>query len=133
MKHAFEYFQKVLKNYGVHDADRSILTSSDTASSDTASSEGFTPFAVVHRPSDSIRVADKYDGKTVRDFSKSDRLFYEPFEEDVDSLPLDRIVEWTGLPREYTKTEKAQAVLTTMMANSVFSPKESPDYWETEL
>jgi len=101
MKHAFEYFQKVLKNYGVHDADRCILTSSDTASS-----EGFTPFAVVHRPSDSIRVADKYDGKTVRDFSKSDRLFYKPFEEDVDSRPLDRIIDWAGLRREYTKTKR---------------------------
>jgi D-alanine-D-alanine ligase-like ATP-grasp enzyme len=116
MKHASQYFQKVLKNYGVHDADRCILMSSDTASS-----EGFTPFAVVHRFSDFIRVADKYDGKTVRDFSKSDRLFCEPFEEDVDSLPLDRIIDRAGLPREYTRTQKAQAVLMTMAANSVLT------------
>jgi hypothetical protein len=56
MKHATERFQKVLNAYGVNDAEQYILTSIDTANK-----QGFTLFAVVYRPEDSIRVFDKYN------------------------------------------------------------------------
>jgi len=127
MEHATGYFQKVLKQYGVRDADRYILTSIDTANDD-----GYTLFAVVYRPQDTITVVDKYDSRYTRTFHKTDRLFYEPFERDIDGRPLDTIVDWAGLPRELTKTQKAQAILITMAANAVVEGKRNPDYWDAE-
>jgi len=127
MKHATERFQKVLHAYGVNDAGRYILTSIDTANK-----EGFTLFAVVYRPEDSIRVFDKYNPSIVRNFTKEDRLFYEPFEKDVNNRTLDGIVDWAAMPREDIKTQKAQAILITLAANSVVEGKKSPEYWEIE-
>ena len=127
MKHATERFQKVLNAYGVNDAERYILTSIDTANKD-----GFTLFAVVYRPEDSIRVFDKYNASTVRNFTKEDRLFYEPFKKDVNGRSLDGIVDWAAMPREDIKTQKAQAILITLAANSVVESKKSPEYWEIE-
>lgn len=127
MKHASEYFQKVLKQHGVEDAQHYILTSIDTANKD-----GFTLFAVVYRPTDAITVIDKYDGKTVRKFTREDRLFYEPFREDVNGKPLDKIVDWSGIPTESYKTQKEQAVLLTLSANAVASGKSRSDYWNAE-
>jgi len=127
MKHATNYFQKVLKGYGVRDADRYILTSIDTATN-----KGYTLFAVVYRPLDTINVIDKYDSNYTRNFYKKDRLFYEPFENDINGRPLDIIVDWAGLPKEFTKTQKAQAILITMAANAVVEGRKSHDYWETE-
>jgi len=127
MKRATESFQTVLKRYGVTDADRYILTSIDTA--DNA---GFTLFAVVYRPADAIRVIDKYDGSTVRHFSKTDRLFYEPFQVDATGKPLDTVIDWAGIPGEFVKTQKGQGILLTLAANAVVDGKRSPDYWQTE-
>lgn len=127
MKHATEYFQKVLARYGVKDPGKYILTSIDTANS-----MGYTLFAVVYRPYDSITVIDKYDGKTVRTFTKDDRLFYEPFEQDVQGRRLDTVIDWTGMARDVIETQKAQAVLLTIAANSVVNGKKSPEYWDAE-
>ena len=127
MKHASEYFQKVLSRYGVKDARKYILTSIDTANN-----MGYTLFAVVYRPYDSITVIDKYDGKTVRTFTRDDRLFYEPYEKDSQGRPLDTLIDWSGLARDFYTTQKAQAVLLTMAANAAVNEKRSPDYWDIE-
>jgi len=127
MKHATEYFQKVLRRYGVHDADHYILTSIDTATG-----KGYTLFAVVYRPQSTIRVRDKADGSTPRTYTREDRLYYEPFEKDVSGKKLDIIIDWAGLPREYITTQKGQALMLTMAANSVVNEKKSSDYWEIE-
>lgn len=127
MKHATYYFQKVLKSYGVHDWDRYILTSIDTATD-----KGYTLFAVVHRPVDQITVVDKYDSSLIRTFNKSARLFYEPYERDIDGNPLDIIIDYAGLPRNDVQNQKAQAILITMAANAVVQGKRSPDYWQAE-
>ena len=127
MKHATQRFQKVLKAYGVQDSDRYILTSIDTANK-----EGYTLFAVVYRPVDSITVYDKYDTSVVRTFTKDDRLFYEPFEKDINGRPIDTVIDWAGLLREDIKTQKAQALLITLAANSVIEGKQSLEYWEIE-
>ncbi len=127
MKHASQYFQKVLKNYGVRDAEHYILTSIDTANSD-----GYTLFAVVYRPMGTIQVIDKYDSGYMQTFNRTDRLYYEPFEHDVSGNPLDTVVDWAGLPREIIKTQKAQAILITLAANSVVNGKKTLDYWEAE-
>jgi len=127
MKHATESFQKVLRAYGVHDADRYILTSIDTANE-----QGYTLFAVVYRPGDSIEVFDKYSPSQVRIFTRGDRLFYEPFQKDVHGRGQDAVVDWAAMPRDDIKTQKAQAILITLAANSVVEAKRSPEYWEIE-
>jgi hypothetical protein len=127
MKHATIYFQSVLKQYGVENYKHYILTSIDTANS-----KGYTLFAVVYRPLKSIKVIDKYNNKSVRDFTNTDRLFYEPFQNDINGQGLDKIIDWAGLPRNFTKTQKAQAILITMAANAVANGKNKLDYWEIE-
>ncbi|MEE9910167.1 MAG: hypothetical protein K4571_00455 [Deltaproteobacteria bacterium] len=127
MKHATEYFQKVLRRYGVHDAENYILTSIDSATG-----KGYTLFAVVYRPQAAIRVPDKADGSTPRTYTRGDRLYYEPFEKDLGGRSLDVIIDWAGLPREYITTQKGQALMLTMAANSVVNEKKSPDYWDIE-
>jgi hypothetical protein len=127
MKHATEYFQKVLNRYGVKNPGRYILTSIDTANS-----MGYTLFAVVYRPYDSITVTDKYDGKTVRTLTKEDRLFYEPFEQDAQGRLMDTVIDWTGMARDVIETQKAQAVLLKIAANAVVNGKKSPEYWDAE-
>jgi len=127
MKHASKFFQSVLKSYGVSDPENYILTSIDTANR-----QGYTLFAVVHRQTQSMTVLDKYNGKTKRNFSRSDRLFYEPFQQDINGKTLDTIVDWAGVPREFTKTQKQQAVLLTLAANAVVDGRKRNDYWEIE-
>lgn len=127
MKHATEYFQKVLVKYGIRDADRYILTSIDTANK-----QGFTLFAVVYRPAKSVTVVDKYDGRTLQKFTAEDRLFYEPFESDANGKPLDVIIDWAGVPADYYKTQKQQALLLTLAANAVAEGRRRSDYWLAE-
>jgi len=127
MKHATEYFQKILKQYGVPDSQHYILTSIDTANKHNA-----TLFAVVYRPTKSIRVVDKYDGRTIRNFTAEDRLFYEPFQKDVNGRPLDVVIDWAGTLVDYYKTQKQQAVLLTLAANAVAEGRKRSDYWENE-
>jgi hypothetical protein len=127
MKHATEYFQKVLRQYGVADSQRYMLTAIDD------NSGKYSLLAVVYRPLDSIQVIDKYnDGRTLRNFTSADRLFYEPFKQDANGKVLDTVIDWAGLPKEVITTQKAQAVLITLSANAVLSGKKSPEYWDME-
>jgi hypothetical protein len=127
MRHASEYFQKVLKRYGVRDPEHYILTSIDTANR-----QGATLFAVVYRPVTAMTVIDKYDGKTIRRFNAEDRLFYEPFQTDAQGKPLDTVIDWGGLPTDQYTTQKQQAVLLTLAANAVAEGRKRSDYWEAE-
>lgn len=127
MKHASEYFQKVLQHHGVKDSSSYILTSIDTANK-----KGFTLFAVVYRPAKSITVVDKYDGKTIRNFTSDDRLYYEPFQADAKGKSLDVIVDWAGIPTNQYDTQKQQAILMTLAANAVASERTRADYWASE-
>lgn len=127
MKEATQFFQTVLKQYGVHDFDRYIL-----ASVDTANDAGYTLYSVIYRPTSTIQVIDKYDAKNRRTFSTEDRLFYDPFKQDAHNNALDVVIDWAGLSRDSTQTQKGQAVLITIAANSVLSGKRSSDYWEVE-
>ncbi len=127
MKEATQFFQTVLKQYGVPDFDRYIL-----ASVDTATDAGYTLYSVIYRPTNTIQVVDKYDGRSIRTFSTEDRLFYDPYKQDAQNKSLDVIIDWAGLSKDSTQTQKGQAVLVTIAANSVLNGKRSPDYWETE-
>ena len=127
MKHATVQLQKVLKEYGVEKSEHYILTSVDTANS-----KGYTLFAVVYREKENIEVVDKYNKKTKRKYSKSDRMFYDAYRVDSRQYTLDVVVDWAGIPREAIKTQKGQAVLITLAANSIVEKKRSHDYWEKE-
>lgn len=127
MKHATEYFQKVLARHGTPDASSYILTSIDTANKN-----GYTLFAVVYRPVKNITVIDKYDGKTIRNFSSDDRLYFEPFQTDAKGNSLDTVVDWGGLSTDQYSSQKQQAVLLTLAANAVATGKKRDDYWEAE-
>lgn len=127
MKHATSYLQKVLKQYGVVDYQYYFLTSIDTANR-----EGATLFAVIYRPVNSITVVDKYNHKTVRNFTVKDRLFYEPYRSDFDGNTLDKIVDWAGVPAQSYDTQKMQAVLLTLAANAIADGKIRTDYWDAE-
>lgn len=127
MKLASEYFQKILSRRSIPHANNYILTSIDTANS-----QGYTLFAVVYRPKEKIKVMDKYDGHTVQTFENNDRLYFEPFKKDVSGNELDVIIDWAGLPHDLMFTQKGQALMLTMAANSVINKKRSPDYWAIE-
>lgn len=127
MKHASSYLQKILKSHGVANYESYYL-----ASIDTANRQGVTLFSVVYREQKSISVIDKYNQKTQRHFQSSDRLFYEPFATDKNGSALDVIIDWAGVSIESYQTQKMQAVLLTLAANSIINGKRSEDYWIAE-
>lgn len=127
MKEATSYFQRVLTEIGLADVENYIFTSIDTANE-----EGYTLFAVVYRPSDTITVTDKYDGKTERTLTAEDKFYYEPFKNDRDQEPLDEILDWAGIPTYAYATQKQQALMLTLAANKVLDGKLREDYWNAE-
>ena len=46
--------------------------------------------------------------------------------------PLDLVLDWAGVPRPAIGTQKGQAILLTLAANSVLINRRSDDYWRTE-
>jgi len=126
MKHATQFFQKVLKQYGIHNSNHYILTSIEE------NSDEHVLLAVVYRPFETIKVIDKYDGKNKRSFSAVDRLFYEPFEVGINNKPLDIVIDWAAFPKHYIQTQKAQAILLTLAANSILNEKIAQEYWNIE-
>lgn len=126
MSQATNYFQKVLQRNKVANSQRYILTSLDSRGGEHIL------LAVVYRPYQPITVFDKYSNKNMRQLTVQERPFYEPFQFDSSGKPLDNIIDWAALPKDQIETQKAQAVLLTLAANSVTSDKRSPEYWQNE-
>ena len=42
------------------------------------------------------------------------------------------MIDWAGVPRTTIKTQKGQAILMTLAANSVLINRRSDDYWTVE-
>lgn len=124
LSEATEHFQRVLRGYGVDDHRNYILTGVRTADR-----EGFTLYAVVYRPAESIQVRD---GDSIRRLRPGDRHYYRPYERDVNGRPLDVIIDWAGVPRTSIRTQKGQAILMTLAANSVLINRRSDEYWDVE-
>ena len=125
MSAATRHFQNVLRGYGVADYDRYLLTAVRTA--DQA---GYTLYSVVYRPVRQIRILDQ-NGR-VRTVSPGDRSYYKPYERDADGQPLDVVIDWAGVPRTTIKTQKGQAILMTLAANSVIINRRNDSYWDFE-
>ena len=125
MSEATAHFRNVLRGYGVADYDRFILTAVRTA--DQA---GYTLYGVVYRPARQIRILDQ--NSRVRLVSPGDRSYYKPYERDASGQPLDVVIDWAGVPRTTIKTQKGQAILMTLAANSVLINRRSDSYWDIE-
>jgi hypothetical protein len=125
MKHATQFFQKVLKQYGVHESNRYLLTSIENSGK-------YILLAIVYRPVDTIEVIDKYGSQAIRSLSSADRLFYEPHLTSTNANPLDTVIDWAAFSKEYIQTQKSQAILITLAANAVLNEKRTPEYWEVE-
>jgi len=127
MAEATPHFQRVLRGYGVEDADNYYLTAIRTADRD-----GYTLYGVIYRETKTIRVRDKANPQRVRTLSKRNRAFWQPYSEDADGRPLDSVIDWAGVPRTSIRTQKGQAILMTLAANSVLMNRRSDDYWAAE-
>ncbi len=121
---ATEHFQRVLKGYGVEDYNHYILTGIRTADR-----EGYTLYAVVYRPDTVVQVRE---GGTSRTLQPGDFDYYKPIMRDANGRPMDVIIDWAGVPRTNIRTQKGQAILMTIAANSVLVNRRSDDYWTVE-
>ena len=126
MQQATRYFQKILQQYGVYDSQYYLLASIEDPTGENVL------LSVVYRPFTTIEVFDKHYPQRTRSFSVTDRLFYEPFRTDTQGKPLDTLIDWAAFPKKLLQTQKAQAILLTLAANSVLSHKQTPEYWEIE-
>ena len=123
---ATQHFQRVLRGYGVADPERYVITAVRTADR-----EGYTLYSLVYRPTRRIRVRDAHG--QVRTLSPRDyRNYYRPYEVDADGAPLDVVIDWAGVPRTAIATQKGQAILMTLAANSVIINRRSNNYWTAQ-
>ena len=60
------------------------------------------------------------------------RHYYKAYERDASGAPLDVVIDWAGVPRTAIKTQKGQAILMTLAANSVLINRRSDNYWAIE-
>ena len=127
MRSATRFFQDMMRNYGDVDAHRYVLTAIRTADAD-----GYTLYAVCHRPVNTIQVIDKLNPTRVSRYTADDLGFYQPFAVDVDGRALDTVVDWAGMPRTHIRTQKSQAILMNLAANSILNGKRTLDYWDVE-
>lgn len=125
MRPATGHFQNVLNGYGVEAPGNYVLTAVRTADRD-----GYTLYAVVYRPGGSIRVRD--DSGRVRVLTPDDDEYYRPYRRDANDRPLDMVIDWAGVPRTSIRTQRGQAILMTLAANSVLINRRSDEYWAVE-
>ena len=85
---------------------------------------------VRRRPETTIRVRDG-DGRIVT-LNPGDDAFYRPYKRDAEGRPLDMVIDWAGVPRASIRTQKGQAILMTLAANSVLINRRSDDFWAAE-
>lgn len=117
------YFQRVLRGYGVPNYDRYFITAERSADRD-----GYTLYALVYRPQRQIRVRDRSGRIVVLDPSDV-RAYYHPFDRDADGAVLDTVIDWAGVPRTAVATQKGQAILLTLAANSVIINRRAEEFW----
>lgn len=125
MRSATRHFQSVLRGYGVGDAQNYVLTAVRSADH-----QGYTLYALVHRTAKSIRVRD--EAGRVRVLTPQNQAYYQAYAKDAAGRPLDRVIDWAGVPRSSIRTQKGQAILLTLAANSVLINRRSADYWAVD-
>ena len=127
MKEATIYLQKILKEYGRQDYEDYLLTSIDTARD-----KGYVLFAVVKRPERSISINVLPGTQSEKQLGPGDKEFYLPYLKDAQDKPLDKIIDWAGLPNDCYSSQPSQAILLTLTANQVLMDKTREDYWAAQ-
>ena len=127
MRSATAFFRGMMRRYGEVNANEYVLTAIRTADA-----QGFALYALCHRPVDRVQVIDKLDPTQVRRYDANDLAFYQPYLRDVDGRRLDTVIDWAGMPRTNIRTQKAQAILMNLAANSILNEKRTQDYWDIE-
>ena len=125
LKSATHHFRTVLDGHGVAFSEDFLITAVRTA--DT---RGYTLYALVHRPARSIRV--RTASGQIATLTERDEAFYRPYRTDVNGNLVDVVVDWAGIPRSNISTQKGQAILLTLAANSVMKNRRSDEYWSIE-
>jgi len=125
MKSATAHFRQVLRGHRVFQPEDFVLTAVRTA--DT---QGYTLYALVHRPQRPITV--RTANGTVRTLTDRDQEFYRTYRTDAQGRALDVVIDWAGVHRSSISTQKGQAVLLTLAANSVLINRRSDEYWGIE-
>ena len=122
LKQATHHFRKALRGYGIRNANDYLLTAVRTADN-----QGYTLYAVVHRPEAAIRV--KPNGGRVVTVNGNDPAFYQPYATDAKGRPLDIVLDWAAVPRTSIRTQKGQVIMMTIAVNSVRINRRSDDFW----
>ena len=123
MKSATAHFRSVLLGHGVANANAYVLTAVRSADQ-----EGFTLYSAAIRPVRSVQVRT-VSGR-LRTLTEADKDFYRPIQYDALGIQVDRVVDWAGVERRMIATQKGQAILMTLAANSVLIGRRSEDYWQ---
>lgn len=127
MKDATQYFQKILAANGVANAEDYLLTMIETAQT-----SGFTLFAAVYRPTDTITVKKKLDPTIKVTVKPGETDYYMPYRHTADGRRLDTIYDWAAVPNDCFATQRQQAILMTLSANKVIEKQAAADYWAAE-
>lgn len=121
------HFQSLLSQQGVADPERYLLTAVRSADA-----SGYTLYAVVKRAPGALRVADSTDAMRSQTLTPVDLAYYRPYREDAMGRPVDTVVDWAGIERRRIRTQKGQAILMNLAANSILNDKRSPEYWHAQ-
>lgn len=124
MKSATQFFHRLLKQYRIPESHHYVLTSLED--------DEYLLLAVIYRSSEApIEVIDKYSHQ-LSSLTPQEASFYVPFQQNTNGSLLDTVIDWAALPKTAVSTQKAQAILLTLAANSILNGKRSPDYWTAE-
>ncbi len=121
------YFHRILAAKNVPDAGSYLVTMIETAQV-----EGFTLFAIVHRPKNAIRVKKKLDPSILLTIKPTEPEYYIPYRQEADGRRLDTVYDWAAVPNDCFVTQEQQALLLTLMSNKVIKQERAPNYWKAE-
>jgi len=125
MKGATMHFRELLRGHGVAFPQNFVLVKVGTADS-----KGYTLYALVHRPAQTIRIRDA--AGRIFTLTERDDAFYRPYRTDINGQLLDVPIDWAGVPRTTIATQKGQALLMTLAANSVLLNAKADEFWSIE-
>jgi hypothetical protein len=84
-----------------------------------------------HTGAQPFRVLAKQTG-IVTTFRPDQRAWYEAYERDVDSRPIDEVLDWTAVDYAVLRQDKVVATLMAIAAEAVKADKRAPEYWEAQ-
>lgn len=84
-----------------------------------------------HTGAQPFRVLAKQTG-IVTTFRPEQRAWYEAYERDVDSRPIDEVLDWTAVEYAALRQDKVVATLMAIAVEAVKTDKRAPEYWHAE-